>query len=1699
MKTRDLAKKRDLIRLLLKQQGVSLDDKPGIQRRANRDVYPLSFAQQRLWFLDRFDSATPAYNISVAVRLNGPLDLSCLSRTFQEITRRHEVLRSSFVMSEGQVIQSISEPSTEPISLMDLSALSNEARPRIVRLIISDLAQSTFDLSKGPLVKAIVLKLAAEQHVLSLTMHHIVSDGWSADILLQELTTLYAAYAAGEPSPLPELPIQYADFAHWQREWLNGETLNEQLEYWRRQLAGAPVLPQLPTDRVRPAVQTYRGVRVHEEWSWELSQQLKRWSKQEGVTLFMTLLAGFQLLLARLSGQDEVVVGAPIAGRTHLEIEPLIGCFVNTLVLRTSVGGNPSVRELLQRVREVCLGAYEHQDVPFEKLVEELQPARNLSHSPLFQVLFMLQYAGKGAQPVNALTLTTLKAKTETSKFDLSLVVEEDGSGLVCAIEYNTDLFEAATIERMLGYYRTLMERFFENPAQRISELSLLSTAERTKVVKDWNDTSKDYGGQLALHQMFEAQTARTPDAVAVVFENQQLTYKELDQKANQLAHYLRSLGVSTEARVGVMLERSLQLVVSLLGILKAGGAYVPLDPDYPQERLAFMMVDAEVQVLLTESRFQASRSEGEVIYLDTEWERTAAHSSETPVNVVSGDNVAYVIYTSGSTGKPKGVMNTHAAIYNRLCWMQDAYQLTATDRVLQKTPFSFDVSVWEFFWPLITGARLVLARPGGHRDSAYIVELIRKEQITTLHFVPPMLQVFLAEDGVEACSGLRRVICSGETLSRELQARFFNRLHRVELHNLYGPTEAAVDVTACACDPADNQTSVSIGRPIANTQIYLLDKYQHPVQAGVPGELYIGGVQLARGYHLRPALTAERFVPDSFSGIPGARLYRTGDLARHLSDGSIEYLGRLDFQVKVRGFRIELGDIEAVLAAHPAIREAVVLAREDGPGEKRLVAYLLPTGEQVPSTTELREVLKEQLPDYMIPAHFVAVEAWPLMPSGKVDRSALPAPLRQRPTPEMVYLAPRTPAEAVLVSIWEQVLNLEQIGIHDNFFALGGDSIRSIQVLSLAKNRGLNLNLQQLFKFQTVAELAASQYGATNGKERHRSQPFELVQPEDRRRLPADLEDAYPLAKLQAGMLYHMQLTPEDPLYHNVDSMLLRVRFEHAALEEAVAQVVAYHPMLRTSFALNGYSEPLQLVHREAWLPVTLADLTGLSFDEQEECIEEFILAEKRRLFELDQAPLLRFHIHLRSQETFQFTLTECHAIQDGWSLHTMLTEIFSYYLAKLNGDELPQWEELSVNYRDFVQLEREALASKECATYWEKKLEDCKIVQLPRWNHAKAETPVKSNGRSSSTTPTEKAATLATARVRFRVVKIERDVSDKLRDLARSTATPLKSVLLAAHLKVMGLLTGETDVLTGVTGNGRLEETGSERVIGLFLNTLPFRLQLPDGTWSELVQATFANEWELLPYRRYPMSAVQNMRRQKLYETSFNFIHFHVVESVLRTGEVAVLGAKTAEATNWTLQAHFSQAIDTLQVELKLEYDSASIGEEQIAAIADHYANVLKAMAFSPQEKHNERQFLSAEEEERLLLYRHSAPAPKRVHIQSDQSYVPPRTELERTIAEIWKEVLHVEHIGLHDNFFDLGGHSLRIIEVTRRLEITLNRVLPMTDMFEYPTVSAMAEYLGGEIASDLPLVHQERAQRQRQVAQQQRKVRARINQQT
>ncbi|GIV97573.1 MAG: hypothetical protein KatS3mg057_2230 [Herpetosiphonaceae bacterium] len=1007
------------------------------------------------------------------MHITGPLNAEAWERALNAIVQRHEALRTTFVAGEGEPVQVISESLQLHLPLVSLEALPPDEREAQLRALVLAESQQPFDLAHGPLIRGVLYRLGADEHVLFLSMHHIVSDGWSMGILIRELALLCQEFSGGEAARLTPLPIQYADYAAWQRAWFQSEEAARQLDYWRRQLAGAPTLLELPTDKPRPPVQSYRGATYNFRLPAELSQALAGLSQGEQATLFMTLLAAFQTLLYRYSGQEDILVGSPIANRTRAELEGLIGFFVNTLVLRADLSGNPSFRQLLHRVRQTTLDAYAHQDTPFERVVDELQPQRSTSHTPLFQVMFILQNTPMPAITTETVRIRPLELDGGAAKFDLTLAFEETPEGLRGSLEYASDLFEEATIRRMAMHYEMLLRAIVRSPDTGIADLELMDSTELQRVVREWNDTAVDYPEPGWIHQCFEAQAERTPDALAVVFEDQFLTYAQLNARANQLAHYLRTLGVGPETRVGVCLERSLELVVALLGILKAGGAYVPLDPSYPAERLAFMLHDAQVPVLLSHSTLgeRLPAFAGHLLCLDRDWPAIAACSSANPDVRLDGDNLAYIIYTSGSTGTPKGAMNSHAAIRNRLLWMQQAYQLTPSDRVLQKTPFSFDVSVWEFFWPLMVGARLVVARPDGHRDSAYLIELIAREQVTTLHFVPSMLQLFLADPAVERCSSLRLMICSGEALSAALSQRVGERLPQVALHNLYGPTEAAVDVTAWPC--ASDGRSVPIGRPIANTQIYLLDRRLRPVPIGVPGELYIGGVQLARGYWNRPELTAERFIPDPFSAQAGARLYKTGDLARYLADGAIEYLGRLDHQIKLRGFRIELGEIEAALLRHPDIREAVVVAHQEHDGDARLIAYIVGEQGQMPAQHELMAFLKQTLPEYMVPAVFVPLEALPLSPNGKLDRRALPAPTLARPDLARPYVAPRSGMEQTLAAIWQELLGIEQVGIDDNFFDLGGHSL----LLAQARNRlqtalGRPIAMIELFEYPTIRTL---------------------------------------------------------------------------------------------------------------------------------------------------------------------------------------------------------------------------------------------------------------------------------------------------------------------------------------------------------------------------------------------------------------------------------------------------------------------------------------------------------------------------------------------------------------------------------------------------------------------------------------------------
>ncbi|MFN6479645.1 non-ribosomal peptide synthetase [Nostoc sp. DedQUE07] len=1081
------------------------------QQEKNTSINPLSFAQQGLWFINQLNPDSPTYNIPIVINFKGCIDKASLEDSLNEIIRRHEVLRTSFTVSDGQPIQVINQAVPLTLAVEDLRLLSENQRTQEAQRLAIELAQQPFDLSAQSLLRTKILQLNDKSYQLLIALHHIIADGWSIGILIKELTALYEAFSTGKLSlhsrsvlqthalasllpqrgtPLPELAIQYRDFVNWQQKWLDGERIQPLLTYWKQKLQGELPVLNLPTDRARSPVQTFKGAQAKLVLSQTLTKELKNLSRHAGVTLFMTLLTAFKTLLYRYTGQTDILVGSPIANRNRAEVELLIGLFVNVLVLRTDLSGDLSFQELLARVKSTALEAYVHQDLPFEKLVKELQPNRDLSYNPLFQVMFVLQNVPKPNISLSDVSVTYEEGYNGTSKFDLTLFMEDSEQGLIATCEYNTDLFNVDTVTRMLGHLQTLLESIVSDPQQRISDLQLLTPSEVQQLLVEWNDTKTDYPQDKCIHQLFEAQVEKTPDAVAVVFENQQLTYRELNNRANQLAHYLRSLGVKPEVLVGICLERSLEMVIGLLGILKTGGAYLPLDPSYPKERLAFMLVDAQVSVLLTQLHLvnELLSHQGKLVCIDTQSTEFENYSFQNIVSDVKPENLAYVIYTSGSTGTPKGVMNTHLGLCNRLLWMQDAYQITSSDRILQKTPFSFDVSVWEFFWPLLTGASLILAKPGGHQDARYIAKIISEKEITTLHFVPSMLQVFLEAQEHQKCKSIKRVICSGEALSFDLQQRFFNSFDG-KLYNLYGPTEASIDVTAWCCESVTDEKIVPIGRPIANTQIYILNKHLQPVPIGVSGELYLAGIGLARGYLNRPELTEEKFIANPFNDVDlskrfkiakfpihnsNTRLYKTGDLARYRPDGNIEFLGRIDHQVKVRGNRIELGEIEALLEQHPQVRETVVLARKDIANDCRLVAYIVNYENTTHSVNELREFLKEKLPEYMLPSAFVVLDALPLTPNGKVDRRALPVPDNLRPELTAAFQLPQSKMEQQIAKLWQELLHLDRVGIHDNFFDLGGHSLLMLQVNhQLCAILQRDISVVTMFQNPTIYSLA--------------------------------------------------------------------------------------------------------------------------------------------------------------------------------------------------------------------------------------------------------------------------------------------------------------------------------------------------------------------------------------------------------------------------------------------------------------------------------------------------------------------------------------------------------------------------------------------------------------------------------------------------
>ena len=1069
--------KRSLIELkLLKKKAAAGGPKAVISRRPDGVPAPLSYYQQGLWVLNQLMPNTTLYHVPKALRLTGKLDVPALQRSLDHIVTRHEALRTSFAVIDGVPLQVIKEMGPLELPVIDLSHLGQTEREAETYRLLGVESRRSFDLSNGPLIRAVMLRLQEREHTLLVTMHHIVTDGWSMGVFHRELMALYEAFSNGKPSPFAELPIQYPDYAYWHRQWFQGDVYQSQLSYWKKQFKTLPPVLELPTDHPRPSIQAhraFRGTKRKLTLSRELTKQLRELCQKEEATLFMVLLAAYQILLHRYTGEEDIVVGSPIAGRCLEETENLIGLFVNALALRSDLSGNPNFRELLARVKEVALGGYAHQDMPFELLVKELQPDRSLSHNPLFQVMFVLQSEPATTLELSGLTVSHVQVENIVANFDLTLdAVERDGQ-LECQFESNADLFDEDRITRLLGHFENLLRGIVARPQQRISELPLLTEAERHQVLIEWNDTDSDYPADRCVQELFEQQVESSPDAVALLLATERLTYRQLNTRANQLAHYLKGKGVVAETRVGICIERSPEMIVALLAILKAGGVYVPLDPAYPQARLRFMLEDAEVPLLLTRKALRETLDgqSVKVICLEDLEDDINRENPSNPESASTADSLAYVMYTSGSTGKPKGVAVTHRNIV-RLVKNTNYSDFRPNEVFLQFSPISFDASTFEIWGSLLNGAQLALMPPGA-ASLDELASCLKRYKVTTLWLTAGLFHL-MVDTHLDDLKGLKQLLAGGDVLSASHVKKASQALQGCRLINGYGPTE---NTTFTCCfpveDPAAINGSVPIGRAISNTYVYVLDPYLNPAPVGIPGQLYIGGDGLARGYLNRPELTAERFINDPFGKKPGAQLYKTGDLVRYRRNGEIEFLGRIDGQVKVRGYRIELGEVETVLAEHERVRDAVVVARKDQ-GDKHLAAYIVPRKGKAPTVDELRAFLRERLPGHMVPSVFVVLEELPLSTNGKIDRSALPAPNGKKPDSHKPAAAPQDGLELKLLKIWERVLALGPIGIDDNFFDIGGHSLLAVRLFAqIEKSFGKNLPLATLFQAPTIRLLA--------------------------------------------------------------------------------------------------------------------------------------------------------------------------------------------------------------------------------------------------------------------------------------------------------------------------------------------------------------------------------------------------------------------------------------------------------------------------------------------------------------------------------------------------------------------------------------------------------------------------------------------------
>ncbi|NEP13158.1 MAG: amino acid adenylation domain-containing protein [Symploca sp. SIO2C1] len=1524
---------------------------------------PLSWAQERLWFLVQLEGQSATYNLPVALQLTGKLNMKALKQAFASIVERHEVLRTRFPMVDGSPVQEIVPDLTVALEWEQCFHLSTQEWQAQVKQAAQEAAQTPFDLAADPLLRVNLLQHSEEEAVLLVTLHHIISDGWSVGVLMREVAQLYQATVEGKEPLLDPLPIQYGDYALWQQRWLRGEVLDHQLTYWQEQLAGAPTLLQLPTDYPRPAVQSHRGAHQSFHFSIELTHQLERFSQDSGVTLFMTLLAGFGTLLYRYSGQCDFLIGSPIANRNRAEIEPLIGCFFNILVLRFQLQKDPSFAQLLRQVREITLDSYAHQDA---KVAEALQPERSLSHAPLFQVMFILQNTPQERLDLPGVTLTPFASETLTTALDLTLSMEVTASGLVGNWEYCTDLFKSETIVRMSRNFQQLLESVVSAPEKPVSRLPLLTAGERYQLLVEWNDTAVDYPQDKCIHQLFEAQVERSPDQIAVVFGDEQLSYQELNARANQLARYLQSLGVGSEVLVGICVERSLDMLVGLLGILKAGGAYLPLDPTYPPDRLQFMFRDTQVAVLVTQVQLLKTlpQHHAQIVALDGDWHSIAQLSSVNLPHDVKSDNLAYVIYTSGSTGTPKGVMIPHNNLVNAYLAWEQAYQLsTETSSHLQMASFSFDVFTGDWVRALCSGGKLVLCLRELLLEPARLYSLMRQEKVDCAEFVPAVLRNLINYlEETEQDLQFMRVLVAG---SDSWYVEEFEKLRsfcavQSRLISSYGVTEATIDSSyfETAAIKLSPQQLVPIGRPFANTQLYILDAYFKPVPIGVIGELFICGAGVARGYWNLPNLTAERFIPISLGdNSHGNRGYRTGDLARYLPDGTIELLGRTDDQIKIRGFRVELGEIEGLLSSHPQVKQVAVIVREDELGNKQLVAYIVTVGATAGaaagvdqqaglSLSELRFFLAEKLPSYMVPSAFVILEVMPLTPNGKVDRKALPIP-NANLVDVKDFVAPQTPSQELIANLFSTVLDVHPVGQHQSFFEIGGHSLLATQLISrLRQTFELEIPLRTLFEAPTVFEL-----------DQHLCQ---LRQGDSSLRLPSVTPvprdgQCLPLSWAQERLWFLEQLEGQSATYNLPEALRLTGKLNVDALEQAFKTVVERHEVLRTRFPTVDGS-PIQEVIPDQTVVVKREQWFHLSEDEWQVHVQQATQEEAQSPFDLATDPLLRVSLLQHSEEEAVLLVTMHHIISDGWSVGVLIREMAQLYQAKVEGKESPL-EPLPIQYGDYALWQQRWLRGEvleQQLAYWQQQLADTPtLLQLP------------------TDYPRPAVQSYRGAHQDFH---FSAELTQQLKRFSQDSGVTLFMLLLAGFGILLYRYSGQCDLLIGspIANRNRAE---IEPLIGFFVNTLVLRLQIENNpSFAEVLHQVRETTLDSYAHQDAPFEQVvetlqpdRSLSHAPLFQVMFGLQNAPQEELDLPGVTLTPLASETL-ATKFDLTLLMEVTVSGLVG--SWEYSTDLFEPETIERMSGHLQQLLEAAMAAPEESVSRLPLLTESERHQLLV---------------------------------------------------------------------------------------------------------------------------------